>query len=394
MNTIQTTSSLSDEDIFGGDRLLQRLANIGLSDAQQRRNLAALIVLPSLPPTLAAALDQRLYYGSLQAGMSFLGDTMVWPFFFLVPLLLILLRRAVTAVRDMSDDIKALATTGNMTEQPQEATVRAHSAFANEVRKALAGKRGWFWSMRTAYAVGLLVWAYNSTVCTFSIALPLHLHAVQRFLDPYAEFQKWDTDWEHALASWLAARVWALFGYGLASIALVKAFHLVGIVVWHAWWLRKTDIRTFRRLSRWHGGDLASASRASLAVTYPIIPLVLMAFAATFKETISPGVQNQILMFVLTPTAVMLFTLPILSVHGALRQAKNEYLVEMSREYDTLSRDVLTWGSATPTPQLERVALQLEALSKLYTWPIALDAGTVLVSIVLLVVRLATIYGG
>ena len=403
MNTIPTTSSLSDDDIFGGDRLLQRLANIGLSDAQQRRNLAALIVLPALPPTLAAALDQRLYLGSLQPGMSFLGDTMVWPFFFLVPLLLILLRRAVTAVRYMSEDVKALATTGNMTEQPQEATVRAHSAFTDEVREALAGKRGWFWSMRTAYGVGLLVWAYNFTVCTFSIALPAHLYTVERLVNPYDGYVKWDTSWEYALASWLAARVWALFGYGLASVALAKAFHLVGIVVLHAWWLRKTDILTFRPLSRWQGGDLASVSRASLAATYLIIPLALMTFAATFKETIPPGAQNQILMFVLTPAAVLLFTLPILSVHGSLRQAKDEYLTELSREYDTLSRKVFTWGSATPTPELERVALQLEALAKLYdradrvgTWPIDLDtiwgvAGTVLVPLVLLALRLVLI---
>ena len=413
MDAMRTSSSLTDDDIFGGDRFLQWFTNLGLSEARQRRNLAALIVLPSLLPIFAATFDQRLYlmsvsdqtaHGSLRPGMSLFGDTMVWPFFFLVPLSLILLRRAATAVRRMSNDVNALATTGNVTEQAQKAIVRAHSDFINKLRKTLRGKRGWLWGMRTAYGVGLLVWAYNFTVCTFSIDdLPPHLYAVERFLTPYGDIPKWDTDRERAFASWLAARVWALFAYGLASVALVKACHLVRIVVLYAWWLRDTDILTFRPLSRWHGDELAAVSRASLAATYLIIPLALMAFVATFKEAIPPGPQNQILMFVLTPVAVLVFTLPMLSVHGALRQAKDKYLTEISRKYDTLGQKVFTWSSAsdTPTREFERVALQLETLGKLYdradavgTWPVDLDtfwgvAGTVLVPIVLLLVRLA-----
>ena len=224
---------------------------------------------------------------------------------------------------------------------------------------------------------------------------------IERFLHPCAGFAEWDVDPGSALFSWFAARVWTLFGYGIGAVVMVKMFHLVGIVGLYARWLRESKVLTLRPLSPGNRGGLASLSRASLAAVYLVIPLSLMAFAATFKEAIPPGPQNQILMYGLAPAAVLLFTMSIVSAHRAIRRAKEEYLSSLSGPCDSLTRELLRRVDApiAATQEIERLSLELEVLRNLYdrakgvgTWPVGRSTAgglsvPVIVQVVLLVAK-------
>ena len=76
---------------------------------------------------------------------------MVWPFFFLVPLSLLLLQRAVTLVSDRSVKVSELVKCEQDAKKQYE-----HECFLHTVRKTLASRRDWFWSIRSAYVVGSL----------------------------------------------------------------------------------------------------------------------------------------------------------------------------------------------------------------------------------------------
>ena len=316
---------------------------------------------------------------------------MVWPFFFLVPLSLLLLQRGVTLVSDMSVKVSELIECEQDAKKQYE-----HECFLHTVRKTLASRRDWFWSIRSAYTVGSLFWAYNFIACTVPIDLPSELRMIERFLNPYAGFAKWDVDPGSSLFSWFAARVWTLFGYGIGAVVMVKMFHLIGIVGLYARWLRESKVLTLRPLSPGNRGGLAS-----LAAIYLVIPLSLMAFAATFKEAIPPGPQNQILMYGLAPAAVLLFTLSIISAHRAIHRAKEEYLSSLSGPYDSLTRELLrsVGASVIATQEIERLSLELKVLRNLYdrakgvgTWPVGRSTAgglsvPVIVQVVLLVAK-------
>ena len=140
-------SFLTRKDIFASDTLLMGLTErIGISDGRRFINLCAVVVLPSLIPMIAAAIDGNLRLGSVvgpadhgppRPGMSFLGDTMVWPCFVLVPISMLLLGYAVAAVCRLSCDISRLVEVGNPTQDANR-----HVALVEETRARLNGRKG------------------------------------------------------------------------------------------------------------------------------------------------------------------------------------------------------------------------------------------------------------
>src|SRR5271165_5351199 len=104
-----------DRDIKRSDPVLGRYFNFIAVDQRLRVRLIAyitwLVVLPLLLFAIfcdiahketrfdLGSLDRPVSGGShdLVVGLSFLGDTMVWPFFLLIPLLLVMLRMAIGA---------------------------------------------------------------------------------------------------------------------------------------------------------------------------------------------------------------------------------------------------------------------------------------------------------
>ena len=251
-----------------------------------------------------------------------------------------------------------------------------------------------------------MYWLYNFIVCTFDIQLPRELRYVEHFLNPYNGFTKWDVGPNQFFISWLAVRVWSLFGYGLETVIVVKAIHLVAIVRRYANWIRSSRILTIRPLSPDQWGGLASLYRASFATISLLVPLSLMVFSAGFKESIPRGPQGSFLMIVLASSAC-LFTLPIWSARKAIFRARVQYLEPISNQYEQLSLKArgLVYAPNSNMKEITLLNQKLEILYKLYDraarvreWPVNRETtfwlvSPVLVPTILLVLRL-TIAGG
>lgn len=133
-----------------------------------------------------ASMDQPAAFGShdMIAGLSFLGDTMVWPFFLLVPLLLILLRRA-------SVQVARLVVGGN--ELVRQNDPAAFNAIADQARIRLRYRsRKWRALWGGALAFGLVLFAYNTVACLRADTWPGGSAAYDQlwtWLKPYASHQ-------------------------------------------------------------------------------------------------------------------------------------------------------------------------------------------------------------
>lgn len=102
-------------------------------------------------------------------GLSFLGDTMVWPFFFLVPLFLVLLRSAIGNTAALLRDRTTLV----RPEVLNNTGLARLDQIKNEALEQLcyrgsAGRNFW----RFALAVGLITFVYNAVVCVRADAWP------------------------------------------------------------------------------------------------------------------------------------------------------------------------------------------------------------------------------
>src|SRR5271169_7188950 len=122
----------------------------------------------------------------LIVGLAFLGDTMVWPFFLLVPLLLVLLRGAIAKAVDLMHGSATLVRPEILTD-PQ-----AKFSFDEITEEAVATlcyrDRTWGRRWGSALAGGLLVFAYNTVACIRADAWPDALIRYQELpplLTPY-----------------------------------------------------------------------------------------------------------------------------------------------------------------------------------------------------------------
>lgn len=91
-------------------------------------------------------------------GMSFLGDSMVWPYFFFIPLLLYLLRRAICKT------VALLNGDSNIINDGPESQEKYRKVL-DTAKKQLSYNGKWKLGYRVAIAVGLIFWLYNTATC-------------------------------------------------------------------------------------------------------------------------------------------------------------------------------------------------------------------------------------
>jgi hypothetical protein len=194
-----------DRDIKRSDPVLGRYFNFIAVDQRLRVRLIAyitwLVVLPLLLFAIfcdiahketrfdLGSLDRPVSAGShdLVVGLSFLGDTMVWPFFLLIPLLLVMLRMAIGATVTLCRESARLV-------RPEiiiDPTLRANFRSLVRQTEATLCYRGAAWRSCWAAALiaGLLFFAYNTLACIRGDAWPnawLPYDQVWSWLKPYA----------------------------------------------------------------------------------------------------------------------------------------------------------------------------------------------------------------
>jgi hypothetical protein len=106
----------------------------------------------------------------LMVGLAFFGDTMVWPFFLLVPLLLVLLHGAIAKSVDLMHGSTTLMRPEILTDPQAKLSFEEITEEAAAALCYRSGPWGWLWG--GAVAAGLVFFAYNTVACFRADAWP------------------------------------------------------------------------------------------------------------------------------------------------------------------------------------------------------------------------------
>ena len=93
-------------------------------------------------------------------GMSFIGDTMVWPCYILVPITLLLLARAIRKIELFFDSIRC-----SIVDCPDAAT--KYEAIIEKSSQSFSAINYWKWAIYAGLIVGVFFVAWNMVTCTF-----------------------------------------------------------------------------------------------------------------------------------------------------------------------------------------------------------------------------------
>jgi hypothetical protein len=359
-------------------------------------------------------------------GMSFLGDTMVWPYVILIPLLFVLLELAICRFEELFRSIRSVLSPDWLANHAEE-----YRAMVGESRRIVGGAGGWRTVRRAAVALGFFFFVYNTVTCTFlmpdffkpykssspfvkqrvtstpqylqisldqkhalnfaltdrpkteessmplvvpagasvegSIAPPPPRYLQTRLIKEVA-VPKWDTEPSLRWWSWLSARLWVLLlGYVWIPLVLYKLANLVAATY------------TFtNRLAACPGalvvqpldaaGGLGRLASLPIALTYPMVIFGIMLAMVFFKENTSASLHDLILLVPFLPVYFAMFFVPLLGVHRAMLAAKQEYQQKFAGLFEVAHEDFL---SEVRNPTLDaagfsRLQLKMKGLSESY----------------------------
>jgi len=164
---------ITRDDILQRDRLLAFwLDRLKADSARGIIYLVLAIVLPLLILSTAALIEGRFGPGALVApspdaprlgvrGMSFVGDTMVWPYVLLIPFLLVLLNFSISRTVRFFQDVRSVISKDWLVQHREE-----YRRICKRTRHILAGRdRQGLILRRTAIGVGATLFLYNTITC-------------------------------------------------------------------------------------------------------------------------------------------------------------------------------------------------------------------------------------
>lgn len=377
------------EEIIAPRSLFGRLiASIGIESRRQVLGLLALCTVPLVILSAAALHDDRFWPGSLTIrdpehgivlGMSFIGDTMVWPMTLTMPLLVVFIavaRRSTNASLNKLAELVDPATAAGVAD-PHRAASREW--LRNVKRRTVSIFDGGSRPLRPfvlfiPWGVAILMNCYNGFTCFFRPDLPSAVPAavleqLPFLADPYATstilvrtstagpgeyspkpvtrrypIPKWDTDRHDALASAALTRLWALIFYTLPGFVMLR---LILMVIGFAYFLRQ--------FSRWASEHAFSQEQSIIkpfavgsfsgldylsetAVRYFYVAfgfLVIGAFPF-FKEGISLSTHNRMLLVFFMPIVMIAFITPMLEARRILRAIKMKYLAVIGSQQNEI----------------------------------------------------------
>ena len=355
----------------------------GLENKLQIRNLTILIVGSLLILSLATMIEDRFYYRSLSTviigygnllGMSFLGDTMVWPYTILLPICLLLAKVAFRRSVKLVNQISELA--GNA--WAKDSTILGYEAALSQARAILTWDNGFLTKLirSITWGAAIVFWVYNSLTCGLhpwipdraypyrterAIILPspsipttklppgTKLPSVIQF-DEAVPIAKWDCDPQQAPISCVVARVWSLAFYGitpfllahlLTSIWGVSSF-LLKIRRWEA--SRNGDVDHIALRVEPFGkdtfGGLHLIADVGMSYLYGISAFSMLVAMAFIKEGVTPSWHNYALLLLFIPIALISFFLPTTILRRSILVAKESFLFNVSFELNTLSAQI------------------------------------------------------
>lgn len=307
------------------------------------------------------------YAGRKVKGMSFLGDTMVWPFVIMIPLLFVLLNQALGRFEKFSGSTRSLLSRSWLLEHPAE-----YSRIVAGTRSIVRGEGIWRYLRWVAITAGLGLVGFNAVKCTIPISpytTGEPLVQVQSgsgtyekvTLEPPKEvlLPKWDTDFKEARMSWLATRLWALLlGYFWLPLFIYKLLNLVAATYFYTHRLSKHESAlAIKLLSPDSAGGLSKLASLASGLTYPVMVMGVMLTMQFIKESSPPALYNILLSVSLVPVFAGFFMVPLLGVHRAMSAAKQEYLREYAGLFDRVHAKFLE--------EVESPSLDMEGFSRL-----------------------------
>lgn len=330
-------------------------------------------------------------------GMSFLGDTMVWPYAILLPILFLLLNVALFRFERFFTSIKHV-----LSSQWLEANPAEYEKIVEKTRTIVAGNGVWQFIKWFAVAAGFIFFTWNTITCTnadvfkpYKTDKPFVLvegKFIQldasviltspRPLDQVLPVQvpKWDCDLKEGPLSWAVARLWVLIiGYVWIPFVLFKLSNLVTAVYVYTRELSKhKNALDIKPLSPDQAGGLSKLASLAIALTYPIVVVGVMMTMPFFKENTNVSVHNLVLFIPFVPVFLSVFFIPLLGVHRAMVAAKDEYLEQFSELFDVINAKFIE-EVKTPTlsnDELSRLEMSMRGLtsgydkiSKMPVWP-------------------------
>lgn len=381
----QPLPAVRRDDILRGEKLLRPVLDLlRLDRLRGWLWLAALIVVPLAVFVGVTHWEDRFWLGHVTGnaeqfgarkvrGMSFFGDSMVWPFVILIPVLFGLLNLAIGRFEQLFSSIAPLLR--RWLADPANTSV--YRRIVDDARQIASGGPRWSlrWSILrwrnwpilplpifswrilswVAVAIGLSLFAYNAVTCTFPERFePYTTRApfVERNgeartgtswdfgaivpksgeVGPYVQIPykqpiavaKWDTDFWQGRKSWLAARLWVLLlGYFWIPVAVYKLLILGAATYRFTDWLaRQPGALDVRPLAPDDAGGLGSLASLSLALTYPMVVLSTMLVLPFFKENASASLHDLLFFVPFVPVFVAMFFVPLLAIHRAMQAAK------------------------------------------------------------------------
>ena len=392
---------------------------LGFRSRRQRLGLVLVMCAPLAVLSLVSRAEGRFALGSLTTalpsgeqavGMSFLGDTMVWPFSFIVPIAFLLL---VVAAHRSVRLLNAIAT--QVVQTSEDATGAAEMARMVQSAKRTLGRQGGRLGLALRlgpWIVAIAFWSYNTVTCalhdvlpdgcypyrasTVSItppgggdpaAGPRDVNTIRLALDDPVALPKWDCDIRKAPMSCIGARIWTLIFYGIPPFILAG---LVGLVVGVVNFL--TALEQCGRAIGSEGqclgelkpfapdgfGGLGTLADTGMSYIYVLSSFTLMVSMGFFKEGAQRSWHNVAMLVFFLPVAISVFAAPSAAVRGILVRAKRLYLDTLARELNGVAKRICGCTEEKPCDpgsdqrdfyRLQSLKLLYDHVSSVPEWP-------------------------
>ncbi len=378
--TNNSKDKFTPNDLYESCPVTKRLVKIiGLQNFKQIAGLSCSIFLPLIILSLVTFKENRFFYGSVTMplekhgdilGMSFLGDTMVWPFTIIVPITFILLKYSFHKSTELLNRICLKAS--------EEWIVDKHNGFDNTVEKVkniFNLKVGWQGKFLKIFPwiIALLFWSYNTTTCALhdfidnsiypyksdtvvvlknsDIPSAESIKAVQHpttiKLGDKINLPKWDCDLKGAPLSTISARLWTFFYYGLPPFILSRLITLIWGVSYFLlaicrWEEKKQDQAIKLEPFGEDGfGGLSYLADTGISYLYIIVSFMLLLTMSFLKEGSEPSWHNYILLIAFIPIAFLSLIAPTIAIRKPIVRAKEDYLKIIINEINELSHKIL-----------------------------------------------------
>jgi hypothetical protein len=344
-----------------------------LSDLITKRNIARDVIDVLSSEIREYLIEKELVHNVEIIGMSYLGDPMVWPFYVFVPWALIALAYAIQRVERFFKKIRYSIDIGSNDDNEKtygEMISRAKEGFAAVNHLKLLKYLG--------LVIGISFITWNTFTCTFPETVhPYQSNRAYCRIDGETsnvellnkiDIPKWDTNVKEDTFSWICSRLWVIFGYCMIPVLLAKLINIIVVIYFFSSKLGKNNLLIIKPLSPDRAGGFAFLSDAAISFVYMIIPFLMMLIVSFMKESTPASFHNYLLVIFFIPIFLLVFFIPLISFHVAMKTAKTRYLQVIAFKFNSLNDLLLDdiCKQQINTESLEKQEKYLGALKNMY----------------------------